>query len=214
MALGLVGRKLGMTRIFTEQGASVPVTVVQVGRNRVVQVKKVDRDGYDAIQLTHGVSKPSRLPRAERGHYAKGGVQPGIGLWEFRANAEVTAQYVPGDEVGVDLFQVGQRVDVTAQSKGKGFQGVIKRHNFSMQDATHGNSRSHRAPGSIGQNQTPGRVFKNKRMAGQMGAEQCTIQNLTVVRIDDARGLLLIGGAIPGAPSVDVIVRPSVKAKG
>lgn len=214
MALGLVGRKLGMTRVFTEDGASLPVTVVQVGRNRVVQVKRVDTDGYDAVQVTAGVRKASRVSRPEAGHFAAASVQPGIGLWEFRVDSEVVQGITVGDEIGVDLFADGQAVDVTAQSKGKGFQGVIKRHNFSMQDATHGNSRSHRAPGSIGQNQTPGRVFKGKKMAGHMGARRATTQNLKVVRVDVDRGLLLIHGAVPGAPSADVIVRAAVKAKG
>lgn len=214
MALGLIGRKLGMTRVFTDDGASLPVTVVQVGHNRVVQVKRSDRDGYDAVQVTAGVRKPSRVDRALAGHYAKASVQPGEGLWEFRVDAQRSEAITVGDELGVDLFAEGQVVDVTAQSKGKGFQGVIKRHNFRMQDATHGNSRSHRAPGSIGQNQTPGRVFKNKKMAGHMGSERTTVQNLKIVRVDAARGLLLIHGAVPGAPSADVMVRPAVKAKG
>lgn len=214
MALGLIGRKLGMTRVFTDDGASLPVTVVQVGHNRVVQVKRSDHDGYDAVQVTAGVRKPSRVNRALAGHYAKASVQPGEGLWEFRVDAQRSESVAVGDELGVDLFAEGQVVDVTAESKGKGFQGVIKRHNFRMQDATHGNSRSHRAPGSIGQNQTPGRVFKNKKMAGHMGSERTTVQNLKIVRVDTARGLLLIHGAVPGAPSADVMVRPAVKAKG
>lgn len=214
MSLGLIGRKLGMTRIFTEDGASLPVTVVQVGHNRVVQVKRAERDGYDAVQVTVGVRKPSRVSRPEAGHYAKASVQPGEGLWEFRVDAGQAEGIAAGDELGVSLFSEGQVVDVTARSKGKGFQGVVKRHNFSTQDATHGNSLSHRAPGSIGQNQTPGRVFKNKRMAGHMGAVRTTVQNLKVVRVDSDRGLLLIHGAVPGAPSADVIVRPAVKAKG
>ncbi len=214
MSLGLIGRKLGMTRVFTEDGASLPVTVVQVGHNRVVQLKRAERDGYDAVQVTAGVRKPSRVSKPEAGHYAKASVQPGTGLWEFRVESAQLDGMSEGDEIGVSLFSEGQAVDVTARSKGKGFQGVVKRHNFSMQDATHGNSRSHRAPGSIGQNQTPGRVFKNKKMAGQMGAVRTTVQNLKVVRVDNDRGLLLIHGAVPGAPSADVIVRPAVKAKG
>ena len=214
MSLGLIGRKLGMTRVFTEDGASLPVTVVQVGHNRVVQVKRAASDGYDAVQVTAGVSKPSRVSRPEAGHFAKASVQPGRGLWEFRLDADQVSSMNPGDEIGVNLFAPGQVVDVTAQSKGKGFQGVVKRHNFSMQDATHGNSLSHRAPGSIGQNQTPGRVFKNKKMAGHMGAARTTVQNLKVVRVDEDRGLLLIQGAVPGAPNNDVIVRPAIKVKG
>ena len=214
MSLGLIGRKLGMTRVFTEDGASLPVTVVQVGHNRVVQVKRLDSDGYDALQVTVGVRKPSRVSKPQAGHYAKASVQPGRGLWEFRVNPEQLDGFAIGDEIGVGLFSDGQVVDVTAESKGKGFQGVIKRHNFHMQDATHGNSRSHRAPGSIGQNQTPGRVFKGKKMAGHMGAARTTVQNLKVVRVDSDRGLLLIHGAVPGAPSSDVIIRPAVKARG
>jgi len=214
MSLGLIGRKLGMTRVFTEDGASLPVTVVQVGHNRVVQVKRAERDGYDAVQVTAGVRKPSRVSKPGAGHYAKASVQPGTGLWEFRVEGTQLEGMSEGDEIGVSLFTEGQVVDVTARSKGKGFQGVVKRHNFRMQDATHGNSRSHRAPGSIGQNQTPGRVFKNKKMAGHMGAVRTTVQNLKVVRVDSDRGLLLIHGAVPGAPSADVIIRPAVKAKG
>ncbi|AGA34215.1 LSU ribosomal protein L3p (L3e) [Thioalkalivibrio nitratireducens DSM 14787] len=214
MSLGLIGRKLGMTRVFTEDGASLPVTVVQVGHNRVVQVKRSDRDGYDAVQLTAGARKPSRVGKPAAGHFAKAAVQPGRGLWEFRVGRERLDGMAAGDELGVDLFSEGQLVDVTARSKGKGFQGVVKRHNFRMQDATHGNSRAHRAPGSIGQNQTPGRVFKNKKMAGHMGDARKTVQNLKVVRVDSERGLLLIHGAVPGAPSADVMVRPAVKAKG
>lgn len=214
MALGLVGRKLGMTRVFTEDGVSLPVTVVQVGHNRVVQVKRAEKDGYDAIQVTAGVKKSSRVSGPELGHFAAASVQPGRGLWEFRVNPEVAQGVSVGDELGVDLFTDGQVVDVTSRSKGKGFQGVIKRYNFRMQDATHGNSRSHRAPGSIGQNQTPGRVFKGKKMAGHMGAQRTTVQNLKIVRVDADRGLLLIHGAVPGAPSSDVIVRTAVKGKG
>jgi large subunit ribosomal protein L3 len=214
MSLGLIGRKLGMTRVFTEDGASLPVTVVQVGHNRVVQVKRAGSDGYDAVQVTVGVRKPSRVSKPQAGHYAKAAVQPGRGLWEFRVDGEQLEGIAAGDELDVTLFSEGQVVDVTADSKGKGFQGVIKRHNFRMQDATHGNSRSHRAPGSIGQNQTPGRVFKGKKMAGQMGAARTTVQNLKVVRVDNDRGLLLIHGAVPGAPSADVMIRPAVKAKG
>ena len=213
MSLGLIGRKLGMTRVFTEDGASLPVTVVEVGQNRVVQVKRTERDGYGAVQVTAGARKPSRVAKPVAGHFAKAAVEPGRGLWEFRVEAGQLDGMSPGDELGVGLFSEGQIVDVTARSKGKGFQGVVKRHNFRMQDATHGNSRSHRAPGSIGQNQTPGRVFKGKKMAGHMGAVRTTVQNLKVVRVDSDRGLLLIQGAVPGAPSADVIIRPAVKAR-
>ena len=213
MSLGLIGRKLGMTRVFTEDGASLPVTVVEVGQNRVVQVKRAEREGYGAVQVTAGERKPSRVAKPAAGHFAKAAVEPGRGLWEFRVDADQLDGMAPGDELGAALFSEGQIVDVTARSKGKGFQGVIKRHNFHMQDATHGNSRSHRAPGSIGQNQTPGRVFKGKKMAGHMGAVRTTVQNLKVVRVDSDRGLLLIQGAVPGAPSADVIIRPAVKAR-
>ena len=214
MALGLIGRKLGMTRVFTEEGASVPVTVLEVDSNRVVQVKRADRDGYDAVQVTAGSRKPQRVNRAVGGHYASAEVEPGRGLWEFRVEAGEAEGMNAGDPITVDCFEEGQRVDVTARSKGKGFQGAVKRHNFRTQDATHGNSLAHRAPGSIGQNQSPGRVFKGKKMAGQMGSERKTIQNLSVVRVDTDRGLLLVKGAIPGPSSADVMIRPAVKAKG
>ncbi|WP_026279564.1 MULTISPECIES: 50S ribosomal protein L3 [unclassified Thioalkalivibrio] len=214
MALGLIGRKLGMTRVFTEEGASVPVTVLEVDNNRVVQVKRADSDGYDAVQVTAGSRKPQRVNRAASGHFARAEVEPGRGLWEFRLDGEDAEGLSPGDAMTVDRFEEGQMVDVTAQSKGKGFQGTVKRHNFRTQDATHGNSLAHRAPGSIGQNQSPGRVFKGKKMAGQMGAERKTIQNLSVVRVDADRGLLLVKGAVPGPSSADVMIRPAVKAKG
>lgn len=211
MAIGIVGRKTGMTRVFTADGTSIPVTVVEATPNRVTQVKDADRDGYSAIQVTVGERKPSRVVKAAAGHFAKAGVTAGRGLWEFRV-PEGDASPELGSEITVSSFEVGQKVDVTGQSRGKGFQGVIKRWNFAMQDATHGNSRSHRAPGSIGQNQSPGRVFKGKKMAGHMGDRQVTVQTLEVVRVDVERNLLLIKGAIPGAPGVDVIVRPAVKA--
>jgi large subunit ribosomal protein L3 len=214
MAIGLVGRKLGMTRVFTEDGASLPVTVIEVEPNRVTQVKSQERDGYRALQVTVGTRRASRVTKARAGHFASAGVEAGRGLWEFRLDGEQGAEIEAGAEIKVDVFEAGQIVDVTGVSKGKGFQGVIKRHNFSMQDATHGNSLSHRAPGSIGQNQTPGRVFKGKKMAGHMGNERCTVQNLEVVRVDVERNLLLIKGAVPGSTGGNVLVRPGVKAKG
>ncbi len=214
MALGLIGRKLGMSRVFTDEGKSVPVTVLQVDNNRVVQVKRSDGDGYNAVQVTAGERKPSRVTKPQAGHFAAASVEPGRGLWEFRVDADELEGLAPGDSVNVDRFEAGQVVDVTAQSKGKGFQGVVKRHNFRTQDATHGNSLAHRAPGSIGQNQSPGRVFKGKKMSGHMGAERKTIQNLKVVRVDPERSLVLVQGAVPGAPSSDVMIRPAVKAKG
>ena len=210
MTIGLVGKKCGMTRIFTEDGASVPVTVVEVDPNRVTQIKTLDTDGYNAIQVTTGAKKSSRVIKPEAGHFAKAKVEAGRGLWEFCT--EEGASFELGQLIGVDLFEQGQKVDVTGQSKGKGFQGGVKRWNFHMQDATHGNSLSHRAPGSIGQCQTPGRVFKGKKMAGHMGAEQVTVQSLEIVRVDAERNLLLIKGAVPGATGADVIVKPAVKA--
>lgn len=211
MAIGIVGRKTGMTRVFTAEGASIPVTVVEATPNRVTQVKTDGVDGYSAVQVTVGDRKPSRVGKAAAGHFAKAGVTAGRGLWEFRLPADTASPEV-GAEITVSAFEVGQKVDVTGQSRGKGFQGVIKRWNFATQDATHGNSLSHRAPGSIGQNQSPGRVFKGKKMGGHMGDRQVTVQTLEVVRVDAERNLLLIKGAIPGAPGVDVIVRPAVKA--
>jgi large subunit ribosomal protein L3 len=211
MAIGLVGRKSGMTRVFTEDGVSIPVTVVEVSPNRVTQIKELDGDGYRAIQVTAGSRKASRVSKARAGHFAKAGVEAGTGLWEFRLEDSDEAPAV-GSELTVERFQPGQMVDVAGKSKGKGFQGGVKRWNFQMQDATHGNSLSHRAPGSIGQNQTPGRVFKGKKMAGHMGARNVTTQGLEVVRVDVERNLLLIKGAVPGAPGGNVIVRPAVKA--
>ena len=213
MTIGLVGRKSGMTRVFTDDGISIPVTVVEVSPNRVTRVKTDDTDGYSAIQITTGSRKASRTPKTAAGQFAKAGVEAGRGLWEFRLEAGDEAPEV-GAELTVTTFKVGQKVDVTGQSKGKGFQGGIKRWNFTMQDATHGNSISHRSNGSIGMCQTPGRVFKGKKMSGHMGAEQVTVQTLEVVRIDEARNLILIKGAVPGAPGGDVIVRPAVKVKG
>ena len=211
MAIGLVGRKSGMTRVFTEDGVSIPVTVVEISPNRVTQIKELDSDGYRAIQVTAGSRKASRVNKSLAGHFAKAGVEAGTGLWEFRLEQSDEAPEV-GSELTVERFEVGQIVDVAGKSKGKGFQGGVKRWNFKMQDATHGNSLSHRAPGSIGQNQTPGRVFKGKKMAGHMGARNVTTQGLEIVRVDVERNLLLIKGAVPGAPGGDVIVRPTVKA--
>jgi large subunit ribosomal protein L3 len=212
MAIGLVGRKSGMTRIFKEDGASVPVTVVEVLPNRVTVVKTESSDGYSAIQVTAGSRKASHVSKPEAGHFAKAGVAAGSMLCEFRLDAGESAPEV-GAEITVEHFAVGQLVDVSGVSRGKGFQGGVKRWGFSMQDATHGNSRSHRAPGSIGQRQTPGRVFKGKKMAGHMGSDNVTIQTLEVVRVDVERNLLLIRGAVPGAPGGELIVRPAVKAK-
>ncbi|MGF1765271.1 50S ribosomal protein L3 [Aliivibrio kagoshimensis] len=208
--IGLVGRKVGMTRIFTEDGTSIPVTVVEVEANRVSQVKTLETDGYTAIQVTTGTKKASRVSKPNAGHFAKAGVEAGRGLWEFRL--ENGEEFEVGAELNVDLFTETKKVDVTGTSKGKGFQGVIKRWNFSTQDMTHGNSLSHRAPGSIGQCQTPGRVFKGKKMSGHMGAERVTTQNLEIVRVDAERKLLLIKGAVPGAIGGNVIVKPAVKA--
>ena len=211
MAIGLVGRKSGMTRVFTEDGASIPVTVVEVSPNRVTQIKELDTDGYRAIQVTAGNRKASKVSKSEAGHFAKAGVEAGNGLWEFRLEEADEAPEV-GAELTVERFEAGQKVDVAGKSKGKGFQGAVKRWNFKTQDATHGNSLAHRAPGSIGQCQTPGRVFKGKKMAGHMGAENVTTHGLEVVRVDAERNLLLIKGAVPGAPGGDVVVRPAVKA--
>lgn len=211
MSIGLVGRKSGMTRVFTEEGTSVPVTVVEVQPNRVTQVKTPDVDGYSAIQVTTGSRRASRVTKGMAGHFAKASTEAGSGLWELRT--EDTAEIEMGSEIKVDQFEVGQMVDVTGTSKGKGFQGGVKRHNFQMQDATHGNSLSHRAPGSIGQCQTPGRVWKGKKMAGQMGNVRHTTQSLEVVRVDMENNLLLIKGALPGATGSNVIVRPAVKSK-
>lgn len=213
MAIGLIGRKAGMTRIFTEDGASVPVTVVEVDPNRVTQVKDLDSDGYRAFQVTTGVRRASRVTSAAAGHFAKAGVEAGRGLWEFRLQDGEGSDIEVGKKIGVDIFASGQIVDVAGTTIGKGFAGGVKRHHFHMQDATHGNSLSHRAPGSIGQCQTPGRVFKGKKMAGHLGNVQRTTQNLEIVRVDSERNLLLIKGAVPGARGGDVIVTPAVKAR-
>ncbi|MGR6980057.1 50S ribosomal protein L3 [Testudinibacter sp. P27/CKL/0425] len=208
--IGLIGRKVGMTRVFTEAGVSIPVTVIEIEANRVTQVKTLETDGYSAIQVTTGAKKASRVTKPEAGHFVKAGVEAGRGLWEFRTNGE---EFTLGQEINVDVFADVKKVDVTGTSKGKGFAGTVKRWNFRTQDATHGNSLSHRVPGSIGQNQTPGRVFKGKKMAGHLGAERVTVQSLEVVRVDAERKLLLVKGAVPGATGSDLIVKPAVKAK-
>ena len=212
MSIGLVGRKSGMTRVFTEEGLSIPVTVVEVHPNRVTQIKTAAVDGYSAVQVTTGERKASRVPKSLAGHFAKAGTEAGTGLWEFRADVGHLSGLAAGNELTVEQFAAGQKVDVTGTSKGKGFQGVIKRHNFHMQDATHGNSRSHRVPGSIGQCQTPGRVWKGKKMAGHMGDARVTTQSLEIVQVDVENNLLLVKGALPGATGSNVIIRPSVKS--
>lgn len=213
MPIGLVGRKCGMTRQFTEDGNSIPVTVIEITPNRVAQVKNNDADGYRSYQITTGSKKPNRVTKGSAGHFSKAGVDAGYGLWEFRLDENEGGDIAVGAELKVDIFSEGQIIDVTGTSRGKGFAGVVKRHNFRTQDATHGNSLSHRAPGSIGQNQTPGRVFKGKKMAGHMGNKRCTMQNQEVIRVDLERNILLVKGAVPGAPGGIVIVRPSVKKK-
>ncbi|ARB47117.1 50S ribosomal protein L3 [Alloalcanivorax xenomutans] len=210
MAIGVIGRKCGMTRVFTEDGVSVPVTVIEVSPNRVSQIKTEETDGYEAVQVTVGERRATRVTKPMAGHFAKAGVEAGRTVGEFRAPA---GDLQVGGELTLEVFEAGQIVDVTGSSKGKGFAGTVKRWNFRTQDATHGNSLSHRAPGSIGQNQTPGRVFKGKKMAGHMGAERVTVQNLEVVRVDVEKNLLLVKGAVPGAAGGDVIVIPAVKAK-
>ena len=212
MAIGLVGIKAGMTRIFTDDGESVPVTVVEVDPNRVTQVRNQEVDGYRAFQVTMGKRRATRVTKAMAGHFAKAGTEAGTGLWEFRLADGEGDDIEVGKQIGVDIFAAGQKVDVAGTTIGKGFAGGVKRHNFRTQDATHGNSLSHRAPGSIGQNQTPGRVFKGKRMAGHMGNVRRTTQNLEVVRVDAERNLLLIKGSVPGARGGNVIVTPAVKA--
>ncbi len=208
--IGLIGRKIGMTRVFTPEGKSLPVTVVEFQNNRVSQVKSIETDGYNAVQITAGTKKASRVSKPAAGHFAKAGVEAGDMLCEFRLDS--VDNYTPGQVINVsDVFQDGEYVDVSSVSKGKGFAGTVKRHNFRTQDATHGNSRSHRVPGSIGQNQTPGRVFKGKKMAGHMGNVRCTTQSLEIVRVDNDRNLLLIKGPIPGAPGAKVEVQPALK---
>jgi len=211
MTIGVIGRKVGMTRIFTDEGASVPVTVIEVEPNRITQMKTAETDGYRAVQVTVGERRASRVTKAMAGHFAKAGTEAGRGLWEFRLTDGEGDDFAAGGEIKVDIFEDGQKIDVTGTSNGKGFQGGIKRHNFTMQDATHGNSISHRSNGSIGQNQSPGRVFKGKKMSGQMGAKQITTQTLEVVRVDADNNLLLIKGSVPGAKNSDVVVRPAVK---
>lgn len=211
MTIGLVGRKCGMTRIFTEEGVSIPVTVIEVEPNRITQVKSEETDGYRAIQVTVGERRASRVTKAQAGHFAKAGVAAGRKVVEFRLEE---GEYQAGDQLTAEIFTAGQIVDVTGQSKGKGFAGTIKRWNFAGQDASHGNSVSHRVPGSIGQCQTPGRVFKGKKMSGHMGAERKTVQSLEIVRVDAERNLLLVKGAVPGATGGDVIVRPTTKGRG
>lgn len=212
MTIGLLGKKCGMTRVFTEDGASVPVTVVEVLSNRVTQIKTLENDGYSAIQITSGTRKRNRLTKPEAGHFAKAGVEPGNALREFCvADAKEIEGFTIGSELNVDLFTVGQFVDVIGTTKGKGFAGAIKRHHFNSQDASHGNSVSHRAPGSIGQRQSPGKVFKGKRMAGHLGDVQRTILSQPIVQIDTERKLILIKGAIPGAPNSYVVIRPAIK---
>jgi len=212
MSLGLVGRKIGMTRIFTDDGTSLPVTVLDVSNNRVTQIKTAPTDGYSAVQVAYGTRRASRVTKAAAGHFAKAGVEAGSVLKEFTATPEQLAGLTLGGKVGVDLFQVGQKVDVTGVTIGKGYAGTIKRHHFKSGRASHGNSKSHNVPGSIGMAQDPGRVFPGKRMTGHLGDVQRTVQNLQIVRIDAERQLLLVMGAVPGAPGGDVIVRPAVKA--
>lgn len=213
MTIGLVGRKCGMTRVFTEEGASVPVTVIEATPNRITQLKDGSSDGYCAIQITTGSRKANKVNSSASGHFKKASVEAGSGLWEFRASPDEMKDLVVGNEITVNMFEAGQKVDAIGTTIGKGFAGVIKRHNFHMQDATHGNSLSHRAPGSIGQNQTPGRVFKGKKMAGHMGNVRRTMQNLEVVRIDEERNLILVKGAVPGATGSGVVIRPAVKQR-
>ena len=213
MTMGLVGRKCGMTRVFTEDGESIPVTVIEAQPNRITQVKTVEKDGYRALQVSAGERKASRVSRPEAGHFAQAKVEAGDLLAEIRLSEADETEYQIGSTLDVEVFAEGQIVDVIGTSIGKGFAGTVKRHNFRTQDATHGNSLAHRAPGSIGQNQTPGRVFKGKKMSGQMGNVRRTVQNLKVVRVDTERNLLLIRGAVPGHTGGRVIVRPAVKAK-
>jgi large subunit ribosomal protein L3 len=211
MSIGVVGKKIGMTRIFTDEGGSVPVTVIEVQPNVVTQVKSQSSDGYDAIQVTTGTRKATRVNKASAGHFAKAGVSAGRGLWEFRLDAG--HEYAVGGEIGANIFSAGQKIDVTGVSIGKGYAGVLKRYHFAGKDATHGNSINHRTPGSIGQCQTPGRVFKGKKMTGHMGNVRRTQQNLEVVIVDESRHLLLVKGAVPGSKGGDVLVHSAVKAK-
>ncbi len=212
MALGVIGKKVGMTRVFREDGESVPVTVVHVEPNRITQMKTPETDGYRAVQVTTGTRRAHRVTRAAAGHYAKAGTEAGRGLWEFRLPADADVEFEPGVEFGASIFEEGQKVDVSGTTIGKGFAGVMKRHHFGGGRATHGNSKAHRKPGSIGQNQDPGRVFPGKKMAGHLGDATRVQQNLEVVRVDAARNLLLIRGAVPGAKGMDISIVPSVKA--
>lgn len=212
MPIGIIGRKRGMTRVFTEQGVSVPVTVIEVEPNRVTRVKTPESDGYRALQLTTGTRRARRVTKAEAGHFAKAGTEAGRGVWEFRLAEDEGAELEAGGVLGVGVFQAGQKIDARGRTIGKGYAGVVKRHHFRTQDASHGNSLAHRAPGSIGQNQTPGRVFKGKRMAGHMGNARRCVQNLEVVRVDEERNLILVKGAVPGPRGGDVVLSPSVKA--
>ncbi len=215
MAIGLVGKKCGMTRIFKEDGTSTPVTVIQVLPNIITQIKNLKTDGYAAVQVTTGKKKKSRVSKPLAGHFAKASVEPGLGLWEFRIADDKVAEYKLGDEIKIDaVVAEGQKVDVTSTSKGKGFQGGVKRHNFSTQDATHGNSLSHRAPGSIGQNQSPGRVFKGKKMAGQMGNVRTTVASLKVTAIDVEKQLIMVNGSVPGAVGARVSIKLAERVKG
>lgn len=212
MSIGIIGRKIGMTRVYDEAGSMVPVTVVEVAANRVTQVKNTDSDGYRAVQVTTGSRRPNRVGKAAAGHFGKASVEPGRGLWEFRLEDGEGEDLAPGAEIKADIFSSGQKVDVQGTSIGKGFAGVMKRHNFGGGRKTHGNSLSHRAPGSIGQNQSPGRVFPGKKMAGHMGNVTRTQQGLEIVRVDTERNLLLVKGSVPGAKGSDVVIRPSVKS--
>ena len=213
MSLGLVGRKVGMTRIFTDDGETIPVTVLDVSNNRVTQIKTPDADGYAAVQVTYGKRRASRVNKAAAGHLAKAGTEAGHVLREFRVAADQITNFKAGDVIGVTIFQPGQKVDVTGTTVGKGFSGAIKRHHFSSNRASHGNSRSHNSAGSIGMNQDPGRVFPGKKMAGHLGDAQRTTQNLEIVRVDETRQLLLVKGAVPGSRGTDVMVHPAIKAK-
>jgi large subunit ribosomal protein L3 len=211
MAIGVVGKKAGMMRVFTEDGHSIPVSVIEVAPNRITQVKTNETDGYQSVQITTGAKKASRVTKPMAGHFAKAGTEAGRGLWEFRVNDEEAADLAVGGEISLEMFEAGQKVDVTGRTIGKGFQGGIKRHNFTMQDATHGNSISHRSNGSIGMCQTPGRVIKGKKMSGHMGNVQRTIQSLELIKVDIERGLLLVKGSVPGHKGADVVIKAAVK---
>ncbi len=213
MTIGVIGRKAGMTRIFTEAGESIPVSVIEVSSNRITQIKTEETDGYQAIQITTGSKKASRVNKPMAGHFARAGVEAGRGLWEFRVESHEAADLTVGGELSIEMFAAGQKIDVSGTTIGKGFQGGIKRHNFTMQDATHGNSISHRSNGSIGMCQTPGRVIKGKKMSGHMGNVRRTMQSLELVRVDAERGLLLVKGSVPGSKGGNVIIRPAVKTK-